>query len=359
MFAHRTGRKALATLASGLLMTVVIYVGPAAAAPVRYEAENATISQGLVESNHANFSGTGFVNTDPVVGSYVEWTVNSTIAGTATFGIRFANGSTASRPADVAVNGTTVASALAFQSTGAWATWATKTVTASVNAGSNTIRVSSSAASGGPNLDYVDFEPPQSFTDYQAENALISRGVVESNWPGYTGTGFVNGDNVVGSYVEFTVSVATSGIYPVTFRHSHGSGVNRPMDISVNGAVAAPALAFPRPPPGTPGPTSASRSASPPVRTPSGRRRRPPTAARTSTGCGWTAPPTSSRPPGQAICVWSARCARTASISPGTRRRTTSVSRSTRSTTAGTSSRRRVATSRRSPSTCSPTPTTC
>ncbi|MFC5922916.1 CBM35 domain-containing protein [Micromonospora vulcania] len=245
MFAHRTGRKALATLASGLLMTVVIYVGPAAAAPVRYEAENATISQGLVESNHANFSGTGFVNTDPVVGSYVEWTVNSTIAGTATFGIRFANGSTASRPADVAVNGTTVASALAFQSTGAWATWATKTVTASVNAGSNTIRVSSSAASGGPNLDYVDFEPPQSFTDYQAENALISRGVVESNWPGYTGTGFVNGDNVVGSYVEFTVSVATSGIYPVTFRHSHGSGVNRPMDISVNGAVAAPALAFP------------------------------------------------------------------------------------------------------------------
>mgnify|MGYP002148129261 CR=1 FL=1 len=31
-----------------------------------YEAENATISQGLVETNHLNFSGTGFVNNDNI-----------------------------------------------------------------------------------------------------------------------------------------------------------------------------------------------------------------------------------------------------------------------------------------------------
>ncbi|WP_051723617.1 PQQ-dependent sugar dehydrogenase [Micromonospora chokoriensis] len=245
MFAHRTGRRFLATVAAGLLVATVTFIGPAAAAPVRYEAENATIGQGVVESNHANFSGTGFVNGDNVVGSYVEWTVNSTTAGTATFSIRFANGLSADRPADVAVNGSVVAPALVFQSTGAWATWATKNVTATVRAGSNTIRVTSTTSGGGPNLDYVDVESPQAFTDYQAESAVISQGVVESNWAGYTGTGFVNGDNVVGSYVQFTVQASTAGLHTVTFRHSHGSGVNRPMDISVNGAVAAPGLAFP------------------------------------------------------------------------------------------------------------------
>ncbi|WP_233512345.1 hypothetical protein [Micromonospora deserti] len=43
-----------------------------------------------------------------------------------------------------------------FESTGAWATWATKTVTVSVNAGSNTIRFSPTTASGLPNIDYLD-----------------------------------------------------------------------------------------------------------------------------------------------------------------------------------------------------------
>ncbi|MGI5520131.1 PQQ-dependent sugar dehydrogenase [Micromonospora sp. CA-259024] len=248
MFTHRTGRRALAALAAGLLVTAVVYAGPATAAPVRYEAETARIVQGVVESNHANFSGTGFVNTDPVVGSYVEWTVNSATAGTATVGIRFANGLAAGRPADVAVNGSVVAPALVFESTGAWATWATKNVTATVNAGSNTIRVTGTTSGGGPNLDYVDFESPQAFTDYQAENAVVSQGVVESNWAGFTGTGFVNGDNVVGSSVEFTVQASTTGLHTVTFRHAHGSGVNRPMDISVNGTVVAPAVAFPATP---------------------------------------------------------------------------------------------------------------
>ena len=47
----------------------------------RLEAENATISQGQVDSNHAGFSGTGFVNYDNVAGSFVEWTVNADPAG--------------------------------------------------------------------------------------------------------------------------------------------------------------------------------------------------------------------------------------------------------------------------------------
>ncbi|TMR96334.1 glycosyl hydrolase family 28 protein [Nonomuraea basaltis] len=122
----------------------------------RYEAENATISRGVVESNHAGFSGTGFVNYDNVAGSSVEFTVNATSAGTATLTFRYANGTTASRPMDIAVNGAVVVTAKAFPGTGSWATWQSTSVSASLTAGPNTIRATAATVGGGPNLDYLE-----------------------------------------------------------------------------------------------------------------------------------------------------------------------------------------------------------
>ncbi|WP_431900322.1 glycosyl hydrolase family 28 protein [Nonomuraea sp. bgisy101] len=122
----------------------------------RYEAENATISQGVVESNHAGYSGTGFVNYDNLVGSSVEFTVTAAAAGTATLAFRFANGTTANRPMDIAVNGAVVAANKAFNGTGAWTTWQTTTVSAQLAAGTNTVRATATTANGGPNLDYLE-----------------------------------------------------------------------------------------------------------------------------------------------------------------------------------------------------------
>ncbi|RVX42585.1 carbohydrate-binding protein with CBM35 doain [Nonomuraea polychroma] len=121
----------------------------------RYEAENATISQGAVESNHAGYSGTGFVNGDNAAGSYVEWTVNGA-AGAATLRIRYANGTTAGRPATITVNGATVAADQPFNGTGAWATWATATVPVTLRSGANTVRITANTAAGNPNLDYLE-----------------------------------------------------------------------------------------------------------------------------------------------------------------------------------------------------------
>ncbi|WP_240777172.1 carbohydrate-binding protein [Nonomuraea basaltis] len=121
----------------------------------RYEGENATISQGVVESNHAGYSGTGFVNGDNVAGSYVEWTVSGT-AGAATLRIRYANGTTTARPATITVNGATVAADQAFNGTGAWTTWATATVPVTLGSGSNTVRITANTAGGNPNLDYIE-----------------------------------------------------------------------------------------------------------------------------------------------------------------------------------------------------------
>src|SRR6266545_4285748 len=113
--------KVAALLAGALVVSVLVPLVSASAAPTRYEAENATVVQGVVEANHLGFSGTGFVNYNNVTGSYVPTTVN-----------------------------------------------------------------------GGPNVDFLDFEVATTVTtDYQAENATISQGVVESNHLGFTGTGFV------------------------------------------------------------------------------------------------------------------------------------------------------------------------
>ncbi len=239
-----TCMRTAAVVALGLITTLLVTITRAEAAPTRYEAENATISQGVVESNHLGFSGTGFVNYNNLVGSYVQWSVNAPAAGTATIGLRYSNGTTTNRPMDITVNGALVSDELAFGSTANWDTWATKTITAPVNAGSNTIRATATTANGGPNVDFMDFEVAAPVTDYQAENATIFHGVVESNHLGYTGTGFVNYANEVGSYVEWTVSAATDATVNFEIRYSNGTTTNRPMDITVNGSLVRDELAF-------------------------------------------------------------------------------------------------------------------
>jgi hypothetical protein len=128
----------------------------AQAASVRYEAESSpAVCTGTIDSDWAGYSGTGFCNGTNAAGAYAQFTVTAATAGTATLNVRFANGTTTARPADVTVNGSAATSA-SFEATGAWSTWATKTLTVPVSAGSNTIRLSPTASAGLPNVDYLD-----------------------------------------------------------------------------------------------------------------------------------------------------------------------------------------------------------
>ncbi|MBO3748474.1 carbohydrate-binding protein [Streptosporangiaceae bacterium NEAU-GS5] len=120
----------------------------------RYEAENAVFSQAIFENSHSGFSGTGYVNTDNVAGSYVEFTVNSA-GGPQTLKIRYANGTSANRPMAIAVNGATVATR-DYNATANWDTWATDTLTVTTNPGANTIRLTGTTANGCPNVDYIE-----------------------------------------------------------------------------------------------------------------------------------------------------------------------------------------------------------
>ena len=209
----------------------------------RFEAETApAVCEGTIDSNWAGFSGTGFCNTTNAVGASQTWTVNRDTASAATLKFAYANGTTTARPMDIVVNGASVGT-LTGGPTGAWTTWTVQSVNASLNAGANTIRLVASTANGGPNLDYVEIDaagpPPPPPIEVQAENCTINQGVVESNWPGFTGTRFVNGDNVVGSGIECVITVPAAGTYTLVIRFANGTTTTRPMTLSVNGAVIA------------------------------------------------------------------------------------------------------------------------
>ncbi|MFF4732835.1 PQQ-dependent sugar dehydrogenase [Streptomyces mirabilis] len=142
-------------LSLALAVPLVALTGTAAQAATDYQAEDATISQGAVATNHTGYTGTGFVDYTNITGSYVEFTVSAATAGTSSLALRYANGTSVDRPMDLSVNGTVVASGVSFPATTDWNTWATKSVNVQLDAGSNKIRATATTANGGPNLDRV------------------------------------------------------------------------------------------------------------------------------------------------------------------------------------------------------------
>jgi endoglucanase len=141
-----------------LAATTTALADPAALAATTYQAESATISNGLVESNHSGYTGSGFVNYDNATGSHVEFSATAPAAGSATLTFRYANGTTTNRPMTITVNGATATTNLAFPGTGAWTTWSTATTTVTLAAGTNRIRATATTSNGGPNLDKLDVE---------------------------------------------------------------------------------------------------------------------------------------------------------------------------------------------------------
>ncbi|MFD4673965.1 cellulase family glycosylhydrolase [Lentzea sp. NPDC058450] len=234
-------RPLLLALPAALAVSVVPAVlvpTVANAAVTEYQAENATITNGVVESNHAGFTGAGFVNYDNATGSAVEFTVNSPTSAAAKITFRYSNGTSTNRPMNIYLNDTLKQSGWSFPGTGAWSTWNTKTITLGLKAGSNTIRTVSSSANGGPNLDRIDVDTPGGGTpDTQAPSVpgnLRSTGSTSSSvslaWDAATDnvgvTGYVlsNGQSVSGtSHTVTGLSPDTEYTFSVQARDAAGN----------------------------------------------------------------------------------------------------------------------------------------
>jgi len=215
----------------------LIRARPTSGRIVRYQAENATITPGTVDNNHVGFTGTGFANPDNVAGSFVEWAVNAESAGSQSLRIRYANGTTTNRPMDISVNGTVVATNVAFNGTSSWDTWATSTVTANLNAGSNTVRATATTATGGPNVDYLEVAPPApASTTVEAESGTLSGAARLASCSACSGgqkVGFIGNGST--NHVTLSVTAATSGTRQMTIAGLVNG--TRTFFVSVNGGA--------------------------------------------------------------------------------------------------------------------------
>ncbi|WP_017236462.1 carbohydrate-binding protein [Streptomyces sp. SS] len=170
---HLRSVTACVSLLAGTL--VALSVNAAHAASTLYEAEaSPAVCTGTIDADWSGYSGSGFCNGTNATGAYAQFSVNASAAGTATLAVRFANGTTTARPAGLAVNGST-AQTPTFEATGAWSAWSTKTLTVSLNAGTNTIRLTPTTAAGLPNIDSLnvtttDAPPPTGSALYVAPN---------------------------------------------------------------------------------------------------------------------------------------------------------------------------------------------
>ena len=122
--------------------------------PITYQAENAVAAGGVTfDSNNSGFNGTGFANFPTSGGTLTFNNVNGNGGGTKSLAIRYANGGTTSRTGTITVNGAT--SAITFNPTGAWSTWATLNVNITLNnSTTNTIQFASTGNDLG-NIDQI------------------------------------------------------------------------------------------------------------------------------------------------------------------------------------------------------------
>jgi len=128
--------------------------GPGSSSGVtKYEAENASISGGLIANDVANYSGTGFWWV-PTQGNSITFTVNAS-AGAQDIVCRFGNGNGAARTMSLYVNGTKIRQ-VSFPATANWDTWADKVDNVTLNDGNNTIKYQFDSGDNGEiDIDHI------------------------------------------------------------------------------------------------------------------------------------------------------------------------------------------------------------
>ena len=117
----------------------------------------AGVFDGTIDSNHLGYTGAGFVNTDNVVGNYIEWSVDAAASGSYDLQWRFSNGGTSDRTGTVSINGSIQATNISFSETGDWDTWdVSSIVTVTLSEGTNTIQLVAETSGGLANIDWIE-----------------------------------------------------------------------------------------------------------------------------------------------------------------------------------------------------------
>jgi Flp pilus assembly protein TadG len=102
--------------------------------------EQATIVGAVVANRYAGYTGAGYVDYVNNSGDYVQWTVNAATAGTYTLAFRYAQ-KKGNIPLQLNINGVVASPNVVFNDTRNWNQWQTVSRSVTLNAISNTIRL--------------------------------------------------------------------------------------------------------------------------------------------------------------------------------------------------------------------------
>jgi pectinesterase len=111
-------------------------------------------NSGVVDTKHAGYTGTGFIDTENAVGASIVWSLSAASAKTYTAQIRFGNGGAGARRATVVVNDVQIKT-LDFPTNSNWTQWQTVNVDVPLKVGTNSVKLVSETADGLANIDNI------------------------------------------------------------------------------------------------------------------------------------------------------------------------------------------------------------
>ncbi|WP_380166671.1 CBM35 domain-containing protein [Jannaschia sp. R86511] len=196
-----------------------------------YEAEDAELlGSARVGTEHAGFSGAGYVQGIENVGAGVTFDVEVDADGTYPLYLGYANGPNpfdGDKTMSLYVNGQEQ-DELVLPRLGDWKTWGTVSRSVQLQEGANSVTVVyEDGDDGNVNLDVlrvgeVQVEPVYIGT-YEAEDATFGGNASTSTeHAGYSGSGYVQGFWEQGAEVTFDVEVPERGRYPLNLRYANG-----------------------------------------------------------------------------------------------------------------------------------------
>ncbi len=265
--------RSLIVLAAAVWSTGFTLAQPATA-PLIVEAESGTFSGWidrhscwhnvmLTDEPHSTHSGTGLVDTPNKTGSFIEVAYDAPRAGPHRVTVRYTHIKPDPRPGQLWINGKD-GPILPMPQGRVLPAFRTDSAVVTLPQGRNLIRLVALADGGLGNVDYLKVtelrepdpgEVPRVVV-LEAEDGLFEGKVDHhSCWnfiaqhpgphTGFTGEGYVDADNKIGSHFEVTFDVPAAGCYVLAARYAHGKPDTRVAELRVNGEVTEAEFAFP------------------------------------------------------------------------------------------------------------------
>ena len=190
-----------------------------------YELEDGILTGGAqFDTEHAGYSGTGFVSGYGTVGASTRIDVNAPRAGDYRMALRYANGPNpfdGPKTISLIVNGTS--RQITLPATGTWPSYRLYLDTVTLAAGENTIELAHATGDDGHvNLDSLRLAPAGT-QRYEAEAATLAGGAnAQTEHAGYSGLGYVGGYQNQGASTTFEVIALADGETDVTLGYANG-----------------------------------------------------------------------------------------------------------------------------------------